>query len=245
MKARPESPAIEPHFPELTVIMPAYNEGALIEPVVRLWVEELDRLGIDYVIAVYNDGSRDATGEVLSRIASQAPRVIARTHSNIGHGPTILRGYADARGKWVFQVDSDHEIWPTDFEQLWRERDRYDLLIGRRTNRGAPMIRRVVSWSARAAVSVLFGSRVRDVNAPFRLIRRESLHRLLPSIPANAFAPNVIMSGLASRQGLRTGEFPVHYHNRSAGETSLSSAGALAKGWRCLRETAGVAFRRR
>ena len=88
-----------PETPALTLVMPVYNEAAAIGGVVRSWAAELDRLGIDYEMRVYDDGSRDQSAAVLEQLSNEVPRLLVTRHSNRGHGPTILRGYREARGE--------------------------------------------------------------------------------------------------------------------------------------------------
>jgi hypothetical protein len=79
----------------------------------------------------------------------------------------------------------------------------------------------LISAVARWSVRLLFGGRLRDVNAPYRLHRRTALARLLPRIPDDAFAPNVIIAGLAVREGLRIAEVPVPYRARRTGQSHI------------------------
>ncbi len=187
------------------MVIPAYNEGGRIASLVAEWSAELERLQIDYDLAVYDDGSTDGTPLVLAALGRQYPRLRVARHANRGHGPTILRGYHDATGSWVLQVDGDGEIAASAFEALWRRRAEYDLLIACRQGRRATLLRALMTAGARWAVRLLFGARVYDVNSPCRLIRREALRRLLPHVPPSAFAPNVILVGLAARARLRIG----------------------------------------
>ena len=98
--------------PELTVVVPAYNEGGGLGRVIRDWSEALDRLNIDHILHVYDDGSRDDTPDVLREAAVGNPRIRVTRHNNIGHGPTVLRGYRDAAGEWILQIDGDDNIGP-------------------------------------------------------------------------------------------------------------------------------------
>jgi glycosyltransferase involved in cell wall biosynthesis len=226
---------------ELTVVIPAFCEAEHIGDVLDTWRSALEALQIDYVLCAYDDGSSDGTLEILQRQARQHPRVEVEGHENRGHGPTILEGYGRARGGWVFQVDSDGEIAPDHFGALWSRREGYDLLLGCRQRSSQPPARRLTSLMSRLVVRVLFGSGIRDVNSPYRLMRGSALRRLLPRIPSGAFAPNVILSGLVIRDGLRVLELDVPVRTRASGRSSLGGARLWAGAWRSLADTVQVA----
>jgi len=231
--------------PELSIVMPVYNEGAVIAEVVTTWIQELERLAIDYEFLAYDDGSRDETGRILEHLAGQQRGLMVTRKSNSGHGPTILRGYREASGEWVFQVDSDDEMRPEHFAELWKHRNDYDLLIGRRQHRDSPLARRLITALSRAAVWTLFGRAVTDVNAPYRLIRQSSLVEILSMIPDDTFAPNVIISGLAARSGLRVREVWVPHRGRRTGTVSIVKWRLWKAAARAFGQTVGVALRTR
>jgi glycosyltransferase involved in cell wall biosynthesis len=213
--ARPEK------IRELSIVIPVYNEGETISDVVNSWVREMDRLEIDYELLVYNDGSRDKTGEVLEELGNRFKRILVRRHENIGHGPTILRGYREASGEWVFQVDGDGEMGPEQFVELWSRRKDFDLLLGCRVDRRSPFARRIITAVSRVTVRICFGTGILDVNTPYRLIRRTCLTRVLNYFPSDTFAPNVILSGLAVRSGWRIYQGQVPHRVRKSGTPSL------------------------
>jgi glycosyltransferase involved in cell wall biosynthesis len=231
--------------PELSIVMPVYNEDAVIAEVVTTWIQELERLDIDYEFLVYDDGSEDETGRVLERLAWQQHGLMVTRKANSGHGPTILRGYREAIGEWVFQVDSDGEISPEPFPSLWKRRDDYDLLIGRRQHRGWPLTRRLITATSRATLRTLFGDAVTDVNAPYRLIRRSSLVAILSMIPDDTLAPNVIISELAARSGLRVREVLVPHRGRRARTRSIVRWLLWKAAVHAVGQTVGVALRGR
>jgi len=222
--------------------MPAYNEQDAIGAVLGAWARELERLGIDYELTVYDDGSIDRTAEVAAYVSEQGSRVVVVRQANRGHGPTIVRGYREARGEWIFQVDSDGEIAPDSFEDLWRRRRHFDLALGYRVNRRSGLARRLVTATSRLAVRVLFGHQLRDVNTPYRLIRRSAVAAFLPSLDG-VFAPNVIMSGLAARAGLRILEVPVEHLGRRTGTASITSIRLWNAAFRSALETIAAAVR--
>jgi dolichol-phosphate mannosyltransferase len=225
----------------LSLVMPAYNEEALIATVVQAWFSELDRLGIDFVVRVYDDGSCDRTGEILERLACEDQRLVVTRQANRGHGPTVVRGYREASSEWILQVDADGELGPEGFEHFWQRREDFDFLVGYRQNRNSPVARRLLTGGSRLAVRALFGSGIRDVNSAFRLMRRSAIERFLPWV-GDVFAPNLILSGLAIRAGLRTYEAPVRFTPRVAGQVSIGGWRVWRTAARSFWETARVSF---
>ncbi len=188
---------------------------------------------------------KDATPDVLSSLAEENPRLVVTRHENRGHGPTILRGYREASAPWVFQTDSDGEMDVGGFAELWKQRDDYDFLFGIRAGRQSSPARWLVTRVSRLSVWLLFARGVSDVNTPFRLMRSDALSPLLAGLSDDLFAPNVILSGLAAKAGLRIYETPVAFLGRRHGGGSLVSFNILRPAARSLAQTIGVAFSRK
>ena len=219
----------------LCVVMPVYNERDAIGPVLEKWHAALDGLGTDFEIRPYNDGSKDDTLAVMKAAAERlGPRVAVRDKPNGGHGNTILTGYREAAADgfdWVFQIDSDDEMGPEKFHELWERRNEYDFLVGIRDGRQQALPRKVVSLVSRLCVRIFYGKGVWDVNTPYRLMRVSAFRDFYAAVPLTTFAPNVILSGLAARHGLRMFETPVPQHDRTTGEVSI-------KKWKLLKAAA-------
>ena len=231
----------------LCVILPVYNEEAVVGDVLRKWDEELGRLGIDSVIRPYNDGSKDESLRVMKEFAVAHKRVEVRDKANSGHGPTILTGYRDAVRDgfdWIFQIDSDDEMGPEKFEDCWSRRGDYDFLIGRREGRVQALSRKIVSFFSRLCVTMFYGKSVWDVNSPYRLMRVSAFKEFYEAIPITTFAPNVILSGLAARHHLCCFEMPVPQHNRTTGRGSLAKWKLLKAAVRSFIQTIAFAFHR-
>jgi dolichol-phosphate mannosyltransferase len=223
---------------DLIVVMPVYNEEECIAAVVRSWRHQLEAMGLNFLITVLNDGSRDSTGAALEAFAEDN-RVRIVNKPNSGHGPTILRGYRVAveEARWVFQVDSDDEMKPNHFPRLWEKREKYDALFGVRVHREQDLARHLLSVGSRAMVRLLFGRGVRDVNTPYRLMRAEALRPIVTAIPDDTFAPNVIISGVFSRHRNRIHNLPVPHENRKTGTGSLTSSKVWKVAFRSLVQT--------
>lgn len=217
---------------ELAVIIPVYNEEKAIGAVLDKWVAELDRLGIDFTLNPYNDGSKDGSWNVIQAKEKQYPgKVIGHDKANSGHGPTILQGYRDAVDagyEWVFQVDSDDEMGPEGFAGLWNNRNEYDFLVGIRDGRKQALPRKIISAVSRLSVRLFYGHSIWDVNTPYRLMRASAFRDVYREIPSDTFAPNVILSGMAAKLKLRCFEARVPQHDRTTGEVSI-------KKWKLLK----------
>ncbi|MGC4049420.1 MAG: glycosyltransferase family 2 protein [Paludibaculum sp.] len=228
---------------DLTIVLPAYNEELSISPVVAEWCSVADRIGNARVVVV-DDGSKDRTRQILNTLLAIHPELIVIHQQNAGHGMAVQMGYRvalDMGSDWIFQTDSDGQTSSADFETFWMHREECPFQAGVRDNRHDPALRILLSQWHERIVDRLFGVPVRDPNVPYRLMRADLVKRYLELIPAGAFAPNVMMSVLASHQGVFTSR-PVVHTARTSGETSVKGWRMVKMGVRSLREY--LAFRR-
>ncbi len=199
---------------ELLVVLPVFNEQASIRKVVVEWMLELENWTDDFLFLAINDGSKDGTAAALARLKMQfGERLEVHERENRGHGQTCLEGYrlACERGfKYVLQIDSDGQCDPQYFFRFWRDRDRYDVIYGRRARRDDGLRRKVASLVLKLALLIRCGVHCEDANVPYRLMRTDkllrflhvSLARLLPwrtcgvgsSPEARAFGPGTARS---------------------------------------------------
>jgi len=219
----------EKQRPDCVVVMPVYNEEGAIADVIAKWTAMLSRVVERFEIHAYNDGSRDQTLNILNQLKKTNPHLVVYDKPNSGHGPTVIKGYREAvDGEWIFQTDSDDELSPKPFETLWKQRESYDFLIGRRTGRDQPLTRRVMTHVSRLVIALLYGKGVYDVNCPYRLMRSEPFRTCFFSLPEHTFAPNVIVTGYAVMKGMACFEVDVPFRERRTGEVSI-------KKWRLLK----------
>jgi len=207
---------------ELKIIIPVYNEEGAIETVIEDWNNHLSKLNINFKIYTYNDGSKDDTSKILHELEKKYANLVVVDKSNSGHGPTILKGYRDnLDADWLFQVDSDNELKASEFEKFWNARNEYDFLIGKRIHRNSPLVRVITTQISRMVVKLFYGAKVKDVNAPFRLLRIATFKNDIKRIPKDTFAPNLIIAGLASLRKMRVKQFDVTHYERETGEVSI------------------------
>lgn len=185
-----------PDSPTLAVVIPLYNEQDNIFPLLEDWLPVFKATEAAFRIIFIDDGSTDQGPARLRRILEEKDSIEVITQANAGHGPAILKGYRLALDvEWVFQIDSDHQLDPAAFRDLWDNRDGYDLLLAERVNKDASPGRRLISRISRGIVDGLFGTAVDDVNSPYRLMRAARLREALQKIPGRSFAPNILVTG--------------------------------------------------
>jgi len=232
----------------LAVIMPVYNEEGAIVAVLDQWLKMLDGLiDADYQIHVYNDGSKDGTKEILARyVEGKQNKLIVHNKPNSGHGATILQGYREnsPNADWLFQIDSDDEMGPELFPELWKRRRDYDFLLGIREGRKQALPRKIISLVSRLVVRLFYGNQtVWDVNSPYRLMRSEAFSRIYQEIPTNTFAPNVIISGMVAKIRLRYYQQLVPQRDRQTGEVSIKKWKLFKAAVKSFWQTIQFAFR--
>jgi dolichol-phosphate mannosyltransferase len=222
----------------LSIVMPAYNEGAHIEACVREWYEGVVSRVPDAEMIVVDDCSRDDTGARLAALAAHLPGLrVVRMPVNGGHGPALRFGLDRAGGEFVFHTDSDRQHTPEDFWSLWDRRTTADFVFGIRDHRADGPLRSTISATMRLVNLVLWGCWIADANCPYKLMRRRALEQVLSVVPPASFIPMVMVSVIARRAGFRVSEVRVRHFPRVAGQQSLKGLVKwLRVGRRCVGE---------
>lgn len=209
--------------PDLSIVMPVYNEASVIEDVItELKREVCDHLYRAEIVAV-NDASTDDTGAVLDRLAAEDPRVrVFHAERNGGHGAALRRALDEARGRWIFQIDSDGQQVAVEFWDLWRRRGHADLVMGMRQIRRNGRHRVVVSAAVRYLNRAMGGGNIRDVNVPFKLIHRPVWDDLKDTIPKEPIAPSLLIAVGAAVRGWTVDQIGVTHLERRHGPSTVN-----------------------
>lgn len=212
--------------PDLLVVMPAFNEQASVRKVVLEWFHEIENWTEHFVFLAINDGSNDHTREILERLRETlGPRLEIVDQTNRGHGQSCLDGYREAvkRGiPYVFQLDSDGQCDPQYFFRLWRQREKCDVIYGRRKHRDDGWRRVLASVVLRAFILTLFHRNCADANVPYRLMRTEKIASYLDRIPADFSLANIGLAILLRGDSTcRHGYVPIRFRERYGGEPSV------------------------
>lgn len=212
----------------LAIVVPVFNESGTIEKVINSWMETLDRSKTDYQFILINDGSTDATLEVLKSMESAHPdRIVVVDKPNSGHGRTCRLGYdaavASAQVEWVLQIDSDGQCDPSYFNEFWDKKDEVDCVFGQRTTRDDGIARSVTSKVCKLGATLLGGKDMVDPNVPYRLMRKTTLAVALAAIPASFDIHNVAITFVLKKDAhVRWAYIPIRFLARQGGSNSIN-----------------------
>jgi glycosyltransferase involved in cell wall biosynthesis len=218
----------------LSVVLPAYNEEAVIEQTVRRCARVLAVLAPDYEIIVVDDGSQDRTGEIADRLATENPRVRAiHNRPNRGYGGALTAGFNAVTKSLTFFMDADGQFDIADIERLLVLRERgYRAVLGYRERRCDPFMRLVNARAWNLLVSLLFGLRVRDVDCAFKLYDTDVVR--MADVQARGAMINAEMLIKVARLGVPFVEVPVRHYSRLHGSASGANLRVIARAFREL-----------
>ena len=209
----------------LYIVMPAYNEEANIEAVVRSWYPNLEGKDRNSRLVVADSGSADRTDAILRELQKEFPQLEILTDSEKQHGPKVMALYQlaiDRKADFVFQTDSDGQTDPAEFAEFWERRDQYDGIFGQRSVRGDGKSRAMVEKVVCLLLRLYFGVRVPDANAPFRLMSTEAVARYIGRLPENYALPNIMMTAWFAHGKERILFREITFRPRQGGKNSIN-----------------------
>ncbi len=224
---------------KLYIIIPAYNEEENIKRVIDDWypIVEKHNGGGESALVIINDGSKDKTYDILCEYAKERPLLRPITKPNGGHGPTVLYGYNYAiehGADYIFQTDSDGQTNPAEFEQFWEARGAYDAIIGNRVVRGDGKSRKFVENTVCLLLRMIFGVKVEDANAPFRLMKAELVARYIKKLPEDYNLPNIMFTTYFVHYKEKVKFIDITFKPRQGGTNSINIKKIVKIGWNAL-----------
>jgi dolichol-phosphate mannosyltransferase len=201
------------HSPELTVVIPFYNEAASIAPLLAELRTTLAGLGVEAEVLAIDDGSTDGTAAELTAAAWAWPELrVIQLRQNSGQAAALWHGFQAARGAWIGMLDGDGQNPPAELARLWAARETADMLAGARADRQDSALRRAMSRLANAVRRRLLRDGVTDTGCSLKLFRREVASAFVPIRTMYSFLP-----AFAVAAGWQVREIPVTHRPRRAG----------------------------
>jgi len=206
----------------ISALFPAYNDEATIAGLVEKTFRLLEASGRDFEILVVDDGSMDATPQVLEQMQAQYGSLlrVIRHPANQGYGAAIRSGFANAAKDLVFYTDGDAQYDPGELVLLLeRLEPSIGLVNGYKIKRSDPFYRVLLGKIYNILVLALFRLPIRDVDCDFRLMRRSLL------VQTNLQAHSGVICAELLRElqllGCRMVDIPVHHYPRVAGRSQF------------------------
>ncbi len=213
---------------QLSVVIPVKNEADNIVPLVDE-VEAALAGRFDFEILVIDDGSTDATGDMLKAAKARLPRLrLIRHAANRGQSAGVWTGVRRARGEWIATLDGDGQNDPADLPQMWarlQAEPRPDMVAGHRVDRKDTASKKIASRLANRIRAAFLKDETPDSGCGIKIFRRElflelpyfdHMHRFLPA--------------LVRRHGGRVVSVAVNHRPRGAGRSNYTNFGRLKAG---------------
>ncbi len=203
----------------ISLIVPVYNEGEMLEGVIKGCIETLEKDFKDFELILIDDGSADGTGDLMDKIAAGNKRVkVLHNLVNMNVGISVQRGFASATKTYVVHNAVDFPLAVSDIRPLVEKMDGVDVLVLERTSyAGYTLWRWVTSKANRLLMRLIYrAGGIRDMNFT-QVYRREVLPSIMPLSKSPSFTtPEMIIRAI--RSGLNVKGEPVRYIPRSAGK---------------------------
>ena len=223
--------------PELSLVIPAYNERENVVPLFAELREALAAAGQSYEIVAVDDASRDGTAEWLVREAQRDPRVVPVLFAaNCGQSAALAAGIRRARGAVIVTLDADLQNDPADLPRLLSALEDADVVSGVRRVRQDDWRRRLSSRIANAVRRRVLGDPLTDIGCSFKAYRREALEGVPLFVGAHRFLPVLCMF-----RGARLAEVSLAHRRRRHGASKYGVGNRL---WRGLYDLVGVRWLR-
>lgn len=220
------SPAVPVGSPDLSVVVPLYNEEESLEELHAALTLTLDALDCSSEIIYVDDGSDDGSFRVLSHLHQLDPRVEAISlRRNFGKTAALVAGFQQARGDVIVTMDADLQDDPKEIPRLLHEiGSGCDLVSGWKRHRHDPIGKTLPSRVFNLVVRRFTGIPLHDFNCGYKAYRREVLDELKLYGELHRFIPV-----MAYWKGYRVGELEVEHHARKYGSSKFG-ASRLFKG---------------
>lgn len=216
---------------KLSVIVPAYNEGASIKQNLIEIKKELKPYVDSFEILAVDDGSSDNTKEQILEAAASDPEIrYAGYDKNRGKGGAIKHGVTEAQGEVIGFIDADLDISPSHLVKYLEHMDETgcDVVIGSKMHKGSeldyPPMRKFVSLGYFIILKVLFGMNIKDTQTGVKLYKAPLIKKIAPLLKVKGYAFDIEVLALCDHEGAKIDQMPVqivYKRNASFGRIKL------------------------
>jgi len=215
--------------PDLSIVIPAYNEEARLEPTLRAYLTYCRRRGLGVELIVVDDGSTDGTTSVVEQLAGDFPELrLIRLAQNEGKGYAVRSGVVNARGRRILFADADGATPIQELERLEAALNAgADLAIGSRALAAGDVQvrsrihRRLVGRAFHLLVRLAGVDRISDTQCGFKLFPGPVAHVLFSRMRTAGFSFDVEVLMMARLRKLDIAEVPVNWTHQPGSRVNL------------------------
>lgn len=202
--------------PVISIVSPVFNEQECLPEFLCRVKEALHNLGVPYEIVVVDDGSRDASWQIIEVASRNDSRIRGiRFSRNFGHHVALTAGLDHAAGRWVVVMDSDLQDDPAEIAKLFsKAQEGFDVVLGRRMGRRHGVVKQVLARAFYRCLNYLSGGGFDPNVGVFRIMSSQVVAEVCRLREASRF-----FSGMVSWVGFRQIGVDVQHGSRHAGET--------------------------
>lgn len=213
----------------ISVFFPCFNEEKNITKVVEEAITVLRDLRFEYEIIVINDGSTDKTEVEVKELIKKNKKIRLISHpTNLGYGAALKSGFYNSKYELIIYNDADGQF---DFGEITKFLEKikdYDLVVGYRSKRQDPFIRRLNGKIFNLVTHTLFRIEARDVDCGFKLLKKKVLEEIEP-LEANGALISTELLYKTRKKGFIIVEVPVTHYPRTKGKPSGGSLKVIVK----------------
>jgi glycosyltransferase involved in cell wall biosynthesis len=217
---------------DLSIVIPAYNEGERIERTLEEYCHLSNRLNCTLEIIVVIDGS-DATQKIVEEYSGKYDGMIKilRFSERLGKGAAVIRGFASSRGNLVGFVDADGSTRADDVIRLvefLKKNGGWDGVIGSRWIKGAEFIKKpstfriFVSRGLNVLVRSLLQLHFRDTQCGAKVFKKEMIAKCFPYLNVSGFSFDIYLLYAAIKMGFKIQEFPLRWEDADGSKIKFS-----------------------
>ena len=212
----------------ISTFFPVYNDWGTIGSMVALAISTLEEITDDYEVILVNDGSNQATLDVLNFIEKEFRDKVRVVHheKNRGYGGALKTGIRESKKEFIFYTDSDAQYDVRELKKLMEGLHHgVDVVNGYKVKRNDPWYRVIIGKMYHFLTKICFGFTIRDVDCDFRLMRRSLFDKF--ELESNSGTICVEMIKKMHDVGAVFAEVPVSHFFRASGKSEFFNFGRV------------------
>jgi glycosyltransferase involved in cell wall biosynthesis len=217
---------------DVSIVVPAFNEALRIGSTLDDLATFLGRQPWRWEIRVVDDGSADATCQIVEEYRGKHPNIVLQREPHRGKGGAVKAGLLAATAQFRFICDADLSMPVTELPRFLPPvlKD-FDVAIGSREGVGArrvgePLIRHLAGRVFNYAVQRLTVPGINDTQCGFKMFSASAVQAIFPRVTVDGWAFDIEVLSIARARGMRIVEVPIEWHYRRASQLNLISDGA-------------------